>query len=169
MHSIYSMVRLCSKLRKSIHILRGTIMKKTLSVVLMATAALMGCQDKDAEVVQPAETAQVVVEAAHSARTSLDWNGIYQGTVPCEDCAGTDLLLELKMDGQYSMGRSYVDKMSATVMEEGAIAWNDAGNTVQVGEYRFFVAENQLFLVDQDDQRMMDEEGNSYALAKAQM
>ncbi|WP_299142973.1 copper resistance protein NlpE [uncultured Vibrio sp.] len=141
-------------------------MKKTLYVVLMAAAALAGCQNKDAEQGQTIDTTPVMVEAAHSARTSLDWNGIYQGTVPCEDCAGTDLLLELKVDGQYSLGRSYVDKMSATVMEEGAINWNDAGNTVQVGEYHFFVAENQLFLVSKDEQRLMDEEGNPYTLAK---
>lgn len=144
-------------------------MKKTLCVVLMAAAALVGCQDKEAEQMQTTDTAPVVADAAHSARTSLDWDGIYQGTVPCEDCAGTDLLLDLKMDGQYSLGRSYVDKMSATVMEEGTISWNDAGNTVQVGEYRFFVAENQLFLVGQDEQRMTDAEGNPYALAKTQM
>lgn len=144
-------------------------MKKMLCVVFMASAALVGCQDKDAEPVKTADTTPVVAEVAHNARTSLDWNGIYQGTVPCEDCAGTNLLLELKMDGQYSLGRSYVDKMSATVMEEGSVTWNDAGNTIQVGEYRFFVAENQLFLVDQNEQRMTDEKGSAYDLAKTQM
>lgn len=144
-------------------------MKKTLFVAVVAVVALAGCQDQNAEPEKVVTEAPVMADAAHSARTALDWNGIYKGTVPCEDCAGTDLLLELKMDGQYSLGRSYVDKMSATVMEDGAITWNEAGNTVQVGEYHFFVAENQLFLVDQDEQRLMDEEGNPYILTKEMM
>ncbi|WP_299142879.1 copper resistance protein NlpE [uncultured Vibrio sp.] len=144
-------------------------MKKTLCIVLMAAAVLVGCKNKGAEQMQTTDATPVMIEAGHNARTSLDWNGIYQGTVPCEDCSGTDLLLELKIDGQYLLGRSYVDKMSTTVMEEGSINWNDAGNTVQVGEYHFFVAENQLFLVSKDELRMMDEEGNPYALAKTEM
>lgn len=144
-------------------------MKQMLCVVLIAAAALTGCQDKDAEPVKSADPVSVEADVAHSARTSLDWNGIYKGTVPCEDCTGTDLLLELKMDGQYSLGRSYVDKMSATVMEDGTITWNEAGNMVQVGEYRFFVAENKLFLVGEDEQRMMDENSVPYVLEKTQM
>ncbi|MGC9459809.1 copper resistance protein NlpE [Vibrio genomosp. F10] len=140
-------------------------MKKNSLVALMAVVALAGCQDQNAENEAAAVEPTVMEAVADSAHTALDWNGIYKGSVPCDDCAATDLLLELKMDGQYSLGRSYVDKMSATVMEEGEVIWNEAGNTVQVGEYRFFVAENQLFLVDQDEKRLMDEEGQPYALS----
>lgn len=161
-------------------------MKKYSLAALMAVAVLAGCQDQNevqpgsadqsaaVEQTTPIETstatpAKEPLDTAHSARTSLDWNGLYKGSVPCDDCAGTNLLLELKMDGQYSLGRSYEDKMSATVMEEGSISWNEVGNTVEIEEFYFFVAENQLFLVDQEGQRIVDEEGNPYTLSKAVM
>ncbi|PMH43263.1 hypothetical protein BCU68_04560 [Vibrio sp. 10N.286.49.B3] len=143
-------------------------MNKKPLIALMSVVALAACQDQKVESPQPAEQ-PVMADSAHSARTALDWNGIYKGSVPCSDCAGTNLLLELKMDGQYSLGRSYMDKMSAMVMEEGEFTWNDAGNAVQVGEYRFFVAENQLFLVASDEQRLVDDDGEPYTLSKDMM
>ncbi|WP_299689460.1 copper resistance protein NlpE N-terminal domain-containing protein [uncultured Vibrio sp.] len=143
--------------------------KYSLAALMIAATALVGCQDNTSET-QPApsveQAAQEQVDAAHSARSALDWNGMYRGMVPCSDCAGTNLLLELKSDGQYSFSRSYVDKMSATVMVEGELVWNDSGNTIQVDEYRFFVGENQLWLVDQAEERLTDEQGKAYTLTK---
>jgi uncharacterized lipoprotein NlpE involved in copper resistance len=142
--------------------------KSIIAVIAVAVTALAGCQNTNTAQ-QSVDKGQVEVVDAHSAKISLDWNGIYQGVVPCEDCAGTNLWLELKMDGQYSLARSYIDKMSATVIEEGAFTWNEAGNSVQVGEYRFFVGENQLFLLDDTNERLKDEQGQFYKLMKAPM
>ena len=121
---------------------------KLLAVFLIACGAVLtGCGSSNT-VAGPDETTSI--NAADTARTSLDWNGIYKGTVPCADCEGTDVFLELKHDGTYMQSLSYIGKMSATVMDEGEISWNAAGNEITIKEMRYFVAENRLVLVNDD-------------------
>ena len=68
---------------------------KLLAVFLIACGAVLtGCGSSNT-VAGPDETTSI--NAADTARTSLDWNGIYKGTVPCADCEGTDVFLELKL------------------------------------------------------------------------
>ncbi|MGP8304899.1 copper resistance protein NlpE N-terminal domain-containing protein [Vibrio sp. YIC-376] len=146
-------------------------MIKYSSIIVLALAFGTGCVDKNLPNSEPEQTLEVsqktiVTNTNYNARDSIDWNGIYKGIVPCEDCSATHLLVELKNDGHYSLGRSYFDKMSATVMEEGGINWNEAGSILQIGEYRFLVEENKLFLVDQDEKSKMDGKGKPYVLNK---
>lgn len=134
-------------------------------VLILATASGCVYNFKSGETVGSGSS-QDVSNTSHNSRNSLDWNGVYKGVVPCEICSGTNLLIELKTGGQYSLSRSYIDQMSATVMEEGEINWNSMGNTIQVGVYRFVVEENKLVLIDQDESRLIDGEGNPYILTK---
>ncbi len=140
-------------------------MKNCLFATFIAVTTLVGCQHPNVGTTVESPKPDI----SHNARASLDWNGVYSGIVPCEDCSGTKLWLELKANGQYSMSRSYIDKMSITVMEEGSLVWNTKGNTINVDDYRFFVAENKLFLVDQSGERVLDKNGNSYVLSKDAM
>jgi len=113
---------------------------------LVCCAVLTGCGIPDT--VKEQDNTTAIEVSADTARTSLDWNGIYKGTVPCSDCEGTQVLLELKQDGTYMQSFSYIGKVSATVMDEGNIAWNTAGNEITINDMRYFVAENHLILLD---------------------
>ncbi|WP_428776021.1 copper resistance protein NlpE [Vibrio sp.] len=152
-------------------------MYKYISIAVLSVAAITGCgeqkvetqQNQQAEAEKMTQESQpelMVADAAHNARNSLDWNGIYKGSVPCADCAGTQLLVELNADGNYLLSRSYTDKVSAAVMEEGQFTWNDTNSIIQVGEYHFFVGENVLILVDQDGKRIEDDQMQQFVLTK---
>ena len=82
---------------------------------LVCCAVLAGCGIPDTAKEQDNSTAIEV--SADTARTSLDWNGIYKGTVPCSDCEGTQVLLELKQDGTYMQSFSYIGKVSADAID----------------------------------------------------
>lgn len=146
-------------------------MLKHISIAVLSLAVGTGCVGKSVSNFQSEQALDhqqqtVFANEKHNARHSLEWNGIYKGSVPCDDCAVTNLFLETKQDGQYLMSRSYIDKMSATAMEEGEIHWNKQGNIIQIGEYLFLVTENKLSLVDKNGKLTLDEDGNSHELDK---
>ncbi|WP_354623122.1 copper resistance protein NlpE N-terminal domain-containing protein [Psychromonas sp. MME2] len=140
-------------------------MKSIYRLVFIASLSLVGCQQKESDTQAIAShNAAAEIPDTHSARTSLDWNGIYKGNVPCDDCEGIELFVELKQDGTYMLSKSYLGKMSAAVMQEGPIVWD--GNIIAVDDLLFLVGENQLFLVDQQGTRIVDQAGSAYSLHK---
>ncbi len=150
-------------------------MKRALLFPLVATLALVGCQSQQAEVkpdVEPTVEAvveeilvveNVTIEPEHkiigdTAKVSLDWPGNYRGTLPCKDCDGIEILLELKADDSYALSRTYLGKMGAAVIEEAPFIWNQVGNTITLADgTELFVGENRLWLVDENGQRVMDQ------------
>ncbi len=93
-------------------------MKKSIFALSALTLILVGCdnqQDAKVEVEKvvdvaaaPAEQSAAQpstasVDAAHNAQNSLDWAGIYQGTLPCADCGGIETELTLNADGTYAL------------------------------------------------------------------
>lgn len=133
-------------------------------VVLVSGIVLMGCQDNDNILKISPSPAVVTPDSAHGAQNSLDWNGIYKGLVPCEDCSGTELFVELKADHTYLLSRNHLEKVSMTVMEEGTITWKD--NVVTIEDMHFLVGENTLVLLDSNSKPRLNEEGVAYTLKK---
>ncbi|UTV29465.1 copper resistance protein NlpE [Photobacterium atrarenae] len=172
-------------------------MKKTLLVLAIAGLALAGCDQQssstqeqtDAAAVQAQQTdvvdtagveqaetkaaaeQEVYVDAAHNAQNALDWNGTYQGTLPCADCDGIKVTLTLNTDGTYSLTEKYLGKENGEFSSNGNFNWNAAGNTISVpsddGAFaQYFVAENQLFRLDQEGQRITGDLAEQYVLSK---
>ncbi|MFO6424452.1 copper resistance protein NlpE [Motilimonas sp. KMU-193] len=150
-------------------------MKHALLIPLLGSLALVGCQSETTEtkptsepvIIEEVIEEVVVVEevtiapqlpVGDSAKVSLDWPGTYRGTLPCKDCDGIEILLELKADNSYALSRNYLGKMGAAVIEEAPFSWNQAGNTITLADgTELFVGENRLWLVDDNGQRVMDE------------
>ncbi|NOI64709.1 copper resistance protein NlpE [Vibrio sp. 99-8-1] len=137
---------------------RDFYMNHFLVALLIGCSALVGCQ-ANSDSTDASSTAD-------NSRTSLDWPGMYKGMVPCDDCDGTNILLELNTDGSYMLGRSYIGKMGIMSMEQGAVVWGKNGNRITVGEMHYQVGENQLILLDQNGQKSVNQDGNSYLLRK---
>ncbi|MEJ2763413.1 copper resistance protein NlpE [Photobacterium sp. MCCC 1A19761] len=173
-------------------------MKKTLLVLAIAGLALAGCDQQsstqaqaDAAATQEQQVASTGTEQAnaaqtgtdaitaqadyvdtdHNAQNALDWNGTYQGTLPCADCDGIEVTLTLNMDGTYSLIENYLGKENGAFSSNGNFNWNAAGNTISVptedGAFaQYFVAENQLFRLDQQGQRITGDLAEKYILSK---
>ncbi|MDG3086285.1 copper resistance protein NlpE N-terminal domain-containing protein [Vibrio hannami] len=138
-------------------------MRKLVSVVLVGCLALAGCQSTEST---SQSEAPVMMDAAHNARNSLDWFGTYRGQVPCTDCEGTKLYLELNKDGSYMMSRTYIGKMGIAVMEEGAVIWSNSGTNITIEDMTFWVQENRLLLIDGAGDAITDEKGGNFILSK---
>ena len=46
----------------------------------------------------------------HNSRNSLNWAGVYAGTLPCADCPGIQTRLTLGNDGTFEKQSRYLDR-----------------------------------------------------------
>ncbi|WP_194976531.1 copper resistance protein NlpE [Aquiflexum lacus] len=107
----------------------------------------------------------------HTSQNSLDYHGIYKGLLPCADCEGIEVTLELGPGDSYTRKSTYLGKDDNEIIESsGTFSWNGAGNTITLhGEdlpNQFFVGENVLFQLDMQGNRITGELADNYKLNK---
>ncbi|PSU48801.1 hypothetical protein C9J12_09835 [Photobacterium frigidiphilum] len=157
-------------------------MKRNLLVVTVMGLLLVGCDQKaSTEAVQPEQAESAIVAAiqdqaeviadAHNARNALDWNGTYNGILPCADCSGIETQLMLKQDGSYMLTETYQGKEGGDVERSGQLEWNAAGNTVTLlndngSSIQYFVGERRLFRLDREGKRITGDLAENYILQK---
>ena len=141
------------------------------AVILFTSLLILGCEPDVPTATPSAGPATAIPDAAHNARNSLDWAGSYQGMLPCADCEAINTTLTLYSDGRYQLQQLYVGKSTQPFVQQGQFSWNPAGSTVVLDgdtSQQFFVAENQLFMLDQQGNRIEGELAARYRLAKQQ-
>ena len=151
--------------------------------VLTCSVLLIGftsCKPKASENPKPeaAQTSEAEEAPAteftgdgHNSRISVDWNGIYKGTIPCADCEGIQTELTLMEDGSFERRTTYLGKDGETHSDSGNFTWNDAGSTVTLtlgdGEtQQYQVGENMLFHLDREGNRITGDLAENYILMK---
>jgi len=148
-------------------------MNKTLLALVLAGLVIVGCGNQATSKVSPQDQVEqnLSADTAHNARNSLDWNGTYQGTLPCADCEGIAIELQIKLDGSFVLTENYLGKENSQFTYQGKFNWNTAGNTIAVPSdhedvVQYFVAENQLFRLDREGQRITGGLADKYVLKK---
>ena len=116
------------------------------------------------------KTQQAPVTGDTSAN-SLDWEGSYEGILPCADCDGIATSISLSRDGNFVKVSRYLGKSDREFRQEGRFAWNQAGNTIALrgieeSPNQYLVGENQLFHLDQAGNRITGELAANYVLKK---
>lgn len=159
-------------------------MKKTVLALCICTPVLFACS-KPAEKSHDSETAAVtattpaaettqsqVTPVGDTAEVSLDWNGDYEGVLPCADCEGIKTELELKTDKTYELSEEYLGKSGGKKFEvKGTFAFDTSNPSIiildQSAESRkFFVAENELRARDTTGAEITGELADKYILKK---
>ncbi len=131
-----------------------------------------GCKPKkNAE--QKAEDKEPPVEITdtHNSRNSLDWNGTYQGILPCADCEGIQTRLTLMNNGDFRRTLIYLGSEEASKSESGTFEWDEGGFQITLhprdGEpQKYQVGENRLFHLDRDGNRITGDLAEKYELVK---
>lgn len=118
-----------------------------------------------------AEESTSSVASRHTAMTSLDWHGAYQGVTPCADCEGIDTTLTLNQDKTYQLTRTYLGKSAEAFQQEGTFSWDKTGRVVILeglthGPDQFFVAENRVIMQDMEGDMIEGELADRYVLKK---
>ncbi len=133
----------------------------SLSVVLFLTCACESNKSNKENLTQSPHE-EVVIDGANS-RNSLDWNGAYKSILPCEDCEGIAIQIQLNLDGSFVMHSKYLGKADEVEIVEGEFEWNEAGGKIKLkidGQdpnlHYYQVGENALFKLDADGNRIGD-------------
>ena len=113
----------------------------------------------------------VSVTVGDNSKNSLDWEGSYSAILPCDDCGGIQVYVDLTADGVYKMKEVYFGKEDSDTDVSGKLTWDEGGNSITVGEgqsaKKFLVGEDVLYMLDNDGNKMTGEQSGSYALVKA--
>ncbi|GHU04603.1 lipoprotein [Betaproteobacteria bacterium] len=162
-------------------------MKKHIFAAILASVFLSACEHQkapDSQAAQPAPVSQntqpaqtvpatppaqsaPVIDAAHNSENSVNWAGVYEGTVPG---ANSDIhtLITLGYDKKYSATYRYVDKGNESFTESGTFRWNEAGNTIILDSKDlppyYFVGENKIIQMDMSGNPITGEHADSYVL-----
>ncbi|TPV34765.1 META domain-containing protein [Paucihalobacter ruber] len=150
--------------------------RKILNFSLIGLLLVMSCNDKAKQENQPAEPAMEAapVPDAATSKNSLDWNGTYQGTLPCADCEGIATALTLNNDLTFKHQSKYLGKSDSIFVSTGSFKWNDKGSDIALTDTdgtvkQFKVGENQLFMLDQEGNRITGDLAEKYILKKDQV
>ncbi|HZJ35746.1 MAG TPA: copper resistance protein NlpE [Gillisia sp.] len=111
---------------------------------------------------------------AHTSRNSLDWEGIYTGVLPSDDCEGIDTYISLNKDQTYLLKLRYLgisEKKRKDSVSEGKFSWDENGNNISLegakdGSRKFKVGENFLIPLDKNGKEIEAIPGNNYKLFK---
>ncbi len=110
-------------------------------------------------------------DKTHNSQNSLDWNGTYQGIIPCADCEGIKTSITLMNQGKFSRTRTYLGEEETSRIDEGTFTWDPTGSKITLlppeGEPQMYqVGENILFHLDQDGNRITGDLADKYQLMK---
>jgi len=113
-------------------------------------------------------------DEAHTSRNSLDWEGIYTGVLPSDDCEGIDTSISLDKDQTYLLKLRYLgtpEKESKEFISEGKFIWDEKGNNITLEgpndeSRKFKVGENFLMPLDKNAKEIEGIPGNNYKLFK---
>ncbi len=110
----------------------------------------------------------------HTSRISLDWAGVYEGTLPCADCEGILTRLVLYDSENYALTSTYLGKEKNRFEESGSFEWVNNDGAVHLKSeddqgYTFLVGENQLFMLDREGNRITGELADLYILRKKEV
>lgn len=139
--------------------------------------AITGCkpekasEQKEEKSTEISEGAGTPFQDEHNSRNSLDWNGTYQGTLPCADCDGIKIRLTLTSEGEFNRTRTYLGKEEFGSTDSGTFEWNEAGSEITLRPLEgdpqgYQVGENRLFFLDREGKRITGQLAAQYVLVK---
>ena len=111
-----------------------------------------------------------LVTPHHNSRDSLDWWGVYEGTLPSAGGSGMHVRIALNRDGTFEKVVEYVGR-EGVFTSEGAFTWNEAGSHVTLegiedGPATYWVGEGFLLQMDLEGNRIEGELADLYRLEK---
>lgn len=138
-------------------------------VIALLAFTLMNCTNQGNKN-EDAQTEDQEVVDMHTSETSLDWAGVYEGTMPCASCEGIETVIELRDDHTYTGTYTYMGEDEYTVVNEGTFTFDITGNTVTLQAEdqtsQFKVEENQITLLGADGELNTGELADFYVLKK---
>ncbi|MDR2467097.1 MAG: copper resistance protein NlpE [Prevotellaceae bacterium] len=142
-----------------------------LSIISIFTGSgLNSCKSKPRTAAKPSN--EIVAVTADNSRTSLNWDGVYSGVIPCASCPGINVKITLKTDETYELVFSYLERGKQKYTHKGKFKWSKDGSKITLdikeGEFstHYKVGENVLIVLDSNGDVITGELAGKYRLAK---
>ena len=144
---------------------------KILTIALVAVLLYLEACAPTAETGGGSQGGQI--PTGDNSRTSLDWPGIYTGSLPCADCEGIQITLQIEHNLSYILRRKYIGKSDSVYASGGTFRWNEEGNKITLispekdpTHTTYFVGENTLTQLDANGEKIQGALGEKYILRK---
>lgn len=105
---------------------------------------------------------------SHTSEIALDWEGSYQGVLPCADCEGIRTKISLNQDLSYTIKDEYLGK-EGIFESKGTFKWSDDGQKIILSDTdrnAYFVGENRLIQLDKAGNKIIGDLASLYVLNK---
>jgi uncharacterized lipoprotein NlpE involved in copper resistance len=110
------------------------------------------------------------IDKDHNARNSLDWQGVYTGTIPSASSPGIDVRLRLNRDQSFELNYVYIDRSDGPFNWTGSFKWDDAGEIITLdiidAPSHYKAAENKLIQLDLNGKQISGGLADNYVLKK---
>lgn len=90
----------------------------------------------------------------HDSKNSLDWSGVYEGVVACQDSPGALTRLALGLDGSFELSRRVLVRGATLTTAKGRFTWQPDGNRIVLddagGAQGFAIGEGRAVVLARD-------------------
>ena len=145
-------------------------MKNHLFILIFLILSTMSCSSSQKT---GSEQKKPEIPIGDNSRTSLDWDGIYRGVMPCADCEGIKTEIILRQDLTCEIGRRYIGKSDEIFKSSGTFIWNEAGSSITLNtenedakHNQYLVGENRLIKLDAEGNKIDSKFAEMYVLTK---
>ncbi len=107
--------------------------------------------------------------AGDTSMNALDWEGTYEGELPCGDCDGIKTVITIKRDHTYVLKETYLGKDAAPREIHGTVKWDEKGQKIILSDenrHPYSVGENTLTQLDEDGNKIIGDMQSLYILNK---
>lgn len=150
------------------------IINKLTTAILFSSFLMLSCNNiSEQHTTSDTENKDtlVVVPDHHNSRNSLDWAGKYEGTIPCADCPGMKVTLNLKANDSFTFHQVYIDRAS-TLTDSGVIMWHENGGVIHLKtsiiNVHYKVGKMKLIGLDTEGNPLPDNIADQYQLTKVE-
>lgn len=139
-----------------------------IALVLFVTSCNSGKKKETQTIEEPQIEDVDMGVTGDNSMTSLDWDGVYEGELPCADCEGIKTVVTINSDNTYLIQETYLGKETTPIETKGTFEWDDQGQRILLSNDRnpFFVGENTLTLLDSDGNKNTGDLEALYVLKK---
>ncbi|WFP50884.1 copper resistance protein NlpE [Methylomonas sp. EFPC3] len=102
-------------------------------------------------------------DPAHAHHTAKEhhWLGVYNGFLPCADCAGVKTQLGLNKNGSYILMTTFSGRSEREFVEKGKFTWDEKKDTVTLMPKKEGAIGNR-YLIGNNILTQLDSAGNLY-------
>lgn len=115
------------------------------------------------------DTLETLLPDTHNANNALDWAGTYKGILPCADCEGIAVVLDINQDNTFKKSSTYKNKSNTSFIDSGRIFWDSTGSIISLQgsvEEKYKVEENRLRMLDKEGKEVAGTLATHYILKK---